>query len=976
MSDEIIKYSFEGDTSELQNATNRAIGALDSFQNKVHNTDSVLNEFMRLINSMATNIEYLCRVTTYMATAMTNTSRAFHDVKNSSDSYSNALRSVALAAGGTNNALSATSQGLASTTSRWNRFTQAVTDAKTYFEGLKSKLSKNTEESHALSNALQGVSNSLAWATSAAKTLLHIDLAGVWRDCIQESINFVENLNLFNVAMGESIDKGKEFVSQFQEVYGMDPSNIMTSAGNFKQLAAAIEMPEQAAVSMSLGMTKLANDIASLYNMPVEQVTNNLKSGLIGMTRAVTRYGADIRSSTLQQTAFSLGISKSVKHMNEASREGLRYITMVRQLSNVNGDWAKTIETPANQLRIMREQLTQLARAIGNLLFNSLAKVLPYINGLIMAIRVAIEGMSKLLGFKPMDFGGSVSKVDKSTDALKAMGDEADKTKKKIKQLQAPFDQLNVISQETDTDTGATPTAGDDEFMDPAIAAAIEKVETKLENVRMKANQVRDNILAWWNLDEGKLSTSMNKIKNTLKNIGSIGTTLKGKLKEAFQFNGNGTKQLNTIKGIFTDIHDWVDKIVGHTKEWASNINFEPLVSAFTKLLEVMRELGQIIGDKLEKLYKDVLLPIGKWTLEKALPTILTIIANIIQYIVEHPEIVDIMLAIGAAIAAIVVSIKFIVWVVTVLIPVIEGILSVVGAIATALGTTGLIVAGIVIAVIAAVAAIATLIILNIDKIKEKFNQLKEWAKDTKEKLKAFFQPVIDNIKKIISNVVKIWEKAKEIFGKIKEIVKAWLKFFKEKLTPLVNWFKENIIDPIKSKINDFKTKVLQPIVDWIQTHVIDKISDAFSKLVKKVANFFISMFNKLIGGLENFINLVIWGLNKVIAGTNTVTGSNISYVGYLELERLEYLATGGVVSGPTQAIIGEGKYDEAVIPLGNSPQLDEMLDKFANKVSDRPVNVVVQIGDEKWDAFTYKSAKRGERMVGKGAAAYGGANG
>ena len=137
-------------------------------------------------------------------------------------------------------------------------------------------------------------------------------MADTLADSVKESISYVENLNLFTVAMEDSVEAGKEFVSTVQELYGMDPSSIMRYAGNFYQLSDAIDAPAAASERMSLGLTKAAIDVASLFNMPIETVMGNFSSGMQGMTRAVRKYGIDIRVATLRTAALEVGLDGNV----------------------------------------------------------------------------------------------------------------------------------------------------------------------------------------------------------------------------------------------------------------------------------------------------------------------------------------------------------------------------------------------------------------------------------------------------------------------------------------------------------------------------------------------------------------------------------------------------------------------------------------------------------------------------------------
>lgn len=182
------------------------------------------------------------------------------------------------------------------------------------FEGDVSSLRQATGQAMSLldnfSSSVRRVTSVVDIARKAVSALASTKLAKSTASATNESIRFTENLNLFTVATGAAYDKSMQFVNAMSELYGLDPSNIMRYAGNFYQLADAISMPEEAMASLSLGLTKATTDISSLFNIPVEQVFNDLSSGMQGMSRAVRKYGMDIRATTLQQTALNLGILK------------------------------------------------------------------------------------------------------------------------------------------------------------------------------------------------------------------------------------------------------------------------------------------------------------------------------------------------------------------------------------------------------------------------------------------------------------------------------------------------------------------------------------------------------------------------------------------------------------------------------------------------------------------------------------------
>ena len=378
---------------------------------------------------------------------------------------------------------------------------KAITTLKDACTKVKFAVTKLASPIKNLGNKMKEAASKSTLLKKALALLGTVKLADLFSKAIKQSIAYIENLNLFKVAMGEAYESGRKFIDQMQEVYGMDPSTLMRYAGNFYQLATAIEMPDEAAEKMSLSLTKATNDIASLFNMPIEQVFENLSSGMQGMSRAVRKYGMDIRVTTLQQTALSLGITEQVETMSEANRMGLRFITMMRQASNAQGDFARNIETPANQLRIFKEQLAQLGRAIGNFVLVPLGKLLQYVNGAIMALRVLLQFLAKVFGVQEttfqIDIGTDAAEdAENTADAVGDIGDEASKTAKKMKQMLAPFDELNILQKPTDNN-GASSSGlnGVGGAMDPAIAQEIADMDLSLENIQMKANQVRDTIL-------------------------------------------------------------------------------------------------------------------------------------------------------------------------------------------------------------------------------------------------------------------------------------------------------------------------------------------------------------------------------------------------------------------------------------------------------------------------------------------------
>lgn len=574
-------------------------------------------------------------------------------------------------------------------TSSVNGESRAFSALKATIKALMSPITFTVKGIEAIAKGAKSLTNvfsSLMGGTSklgnVLKTLVGYTSGDLFGNAIQQSIDFVETLELFQVACRNSLDVAAEFVNQMQEMYGMDPGNIMNTAAYFYQLTAAIEAPIAASEKMSMGLTKAANDIASLFNMDVEKVAQNLSSGIQGMSRAVTKYGMDIRKATLQEYAHRLGISAKVSEMSEASRQGLRYIAMMYQARAANGNWAKTIESCANQIRVFKEQMSQLGRSIGDFFTPMLAKILPVVNGIIMAIRTVLTYINAFVNlFKPKSFNQTTSAINKAAGAYsgfgnaasgaankaKKAGSAAKKAAKEASKSVAAFDQINKLDgEDSETDTGGGGIGGGGggggidmgDVMDPAILGAINNIDTSLEKVRMKANDVRDSILKFlgftsetgdytirFNYDTNQWETDMkwsaevfkqnlvdkfpgwkqtinsifsnwNEIIASVKNLGkaivdtatTIVNPVKAAIKSAFTdeavsgFVDNLSGYIDRVAGIVTNIGTALNPIVEGIANGFSGVT--PIVRAlgtgFEKISQALVPMGEALGPVIE----------------------------------------------------------------------------------------------------------------------------------------------------------------------------------------------------------------------------------------------------------------------------------------------------------------------------------------------------------------------------------------
>lgn len=783
-----------------------------------------------------------------------------------------------------------------------------------------------------MSTQLGNMARSSNLARNALRGLTGVQLGRWLQESVKQSIAYVENLNLFQVATGEAYEESLKFINSMSELYGMDPSNLMRYAGNFYQLADAISMPDEASAALSLGLTKATNDIASLFNVDIETVFENLSSGMQGMSRAVRKYGMDIRTTTLQQTALSLGLTEQVENMSEANRQGLRFITMMQQANNASGDFARTIETPANQLRIFKEQVTQLGRAIGNFLIGPLATAIAYINGFVMALRMVLQFIGSVIGVVNSFFGGSGSNntektLDNVARGVGGVGGAAKEATKELKKMLAPFDELTLL-QEPETDLGSSGGGGgggssDLGALDPAVLKAIEEMQWKLDEVEMKAVKVRNAILAFlgFKVEDGTiLSWDASVLEENLINKFPQWT----KTIQAVFDNWSGI--VDGFKAVFVSMGHvlqavW-DKTISFIKKF---INDDSVSSFISNLSTNLQNLAGWI-DKNAGGIANFVIAFG---LLRSLSPIIGIVSSLVQHLSGLTKLLP---ALSGALAG--VTAPMAAW---------AALISVIGI------------------------ALADLLMHNEefrDKVGAAWDSLVQVLSDL---WTSILQPILSSV---VDTALNIYE------GTIKPIVEQIatiiLTLWSDILQPVLSWLIKSL-GPSISDIANFilgviewvfnniggvisgLLQMIQGIIDFIAgvfsgdwSRAWQGIVDVFAGLFNAVGSVVVAVMNAVItvinGAISAVYNAVVAVINLVLEAVNAIAGAlgftlelginaQAPQIPYIQAPKVA-MATGGVVTSPTNALIGEGRYDEAVVPLGNSPQMKQFADSVADRVN------------------------------------------
>lgn len=303
---------------------------------------------------------------------------------------------------------------------------------------------------------------------------------------VTESNKYQEDLNLFTVALGQYADEAKEYAEYVSDIMGIDPAQWLRNQGIFNTLLTGFGDTAERAQLMSQNLTQLGYDLSSYANIPIEEATLKLQSGISGELEPLRRLGYDLSQAKLQQTALNLGIKESVANMTQAEKAELRYYAIMTQVTTAQGDMARTLEAPANQLRILQAQLTQAARAIGNIFIPALNAILPYAIAVVQVIREIANALANLVGFKltEVDYSG-VNSAAVGAESLADNLDDAAGAAKKLKQYTAGFDELNVFAPNTGSGSGAgAGGAGGFDFDLPTYDFLGDAVQTRIGEIK------------------------------------------------------------------------------------------------------------------------------------------------------------------------------------------------------------------------------------------------------------------------------------------------------------------------------------------------------------------------------------------------------------------------------------------------------------------------------------------------------------
>lgn len=415
--------------------------------------------------------------------------------------------------------------------------------------------------------------------------------ASVLASFINKSNEYVEDLNLFTASMGEYASAAQEYAERVSDILGIDPAEWMRNQGVFMTITKGFGVASDRAYTMSQNLTQLGYDISSFFNIPFEESMQKLQSGISGELEPLRRLGYDLSVARLQQEAYMLGIDKKVSAMTQAEKAELRYYAIMTQVTTAQGDMARTLEAPANQLRILQAQVTQCARAIGNIFIPMLNAILPYAIAVAKVIRLIANALASLFGFSlpEVDYSGLSSAAGGASDVADNLGDATDKAKE-LKNALLGIDELNVISENDSSSSGVGDIggAGGLGFDLPTYDFLGDAVSTRIDEIVQKMKEwlgITDEINSWSDL----FDTRLGKILLTVTAIGAgfaAWKIAKGvqefiKTLTSFKGFGSGWAGLGAI-GLISDLNEFVQYFEDFLENGATFQNVVGMISEFT----------------------------------------------------------------------------------------------------------------------------------------------------------------------------------------------------------------------------------------------------------------------------------------------------------------------------------------------------------------------------------------------------------
>lgn len=393
---------------------------------------------------------------------------------------------------------------------------------------------------------------------SALKSLLgaigYRKIASLIGSAVTSINDYVETVNLFQVSMGEFYDEAFAYAELVNKKMGIDTAQWMDAQGTFMLMATGFGIASDQAYQLSESLTELAYDTSSLKNLKPEEAVNKLRSALAGELEPIRALGLSISEATLQEYALTKGITESVNAMTEQEKALLRSVKVLEDSTRVGyvGDFAKTLESPANAIRILKQQITELSRSIGSVFLPVIVQLIPYVQAFVSILTDAVSALATFVGFTMPEwdaaawadaFGSATDAVNETTEAVQ-----------KLKKNTLGIDELNIIGDtSTSANGGVSDWASNLQIPDLWDKEAIAAIETKAEQIKQKMQELLPSVVAVgaafaaWEVTN--LITSLNLAKLKINELGNAQKTILAMVTVVLMYNFISMAAKNYLSG-------------------------------------------------------------------------------------------------------------------------------------------------------------------------------------------------------------------------------------------------------------------------------------------------------------------------------------------------------------------------------------------------------------------------------------------
>lgn len=526
------------------------------------------------------------------------------------------------------------------------------------------------------------ISSLVSGARNVKSTFLAISSA--FSFFYDESAEYIEQLNLFNVAMGSASQSASAFAQKVSDAMGIDPGKWMEYQGTLNMMIEGFGVASDKAQIMSQNLTQLSYDYSSLMNVDVSTAFDKIQSAMSGQIKGLKEYGNNVSVAMVKQTGLKYGLQGNVSTWDQNTQAIMRYITIMNNASKVDvfNDMARTINTPSNAVRILAQQFKVLRRAIGNIASVFATAVIPYIQVAVELLNKFANFVAGLFGFKlpTIDYSGlekGSGAMDDMADSAKDAGSSVGGATKKVKDLKKElqtlgFDELNILnSPKNDSDSGGSGGGsggggigggagiGDIDLPQYDFLKGLKKDTDEIEK-RLKElfKPVTDS---WNKYGKGVMDSfkfALNELSELTKSIGrSFGEVwqngtgkktvseillivknlcdfvgyLAKRFREAWDEAGLGTKIIQNLWDAANNLLHSVEDISEQLSNFAFYLDFKPALKSAYSLSKAFKELSDIVGKYLSDAFKNVLIPLAKWGIEKVIPTGVSALADALK---------------------------------------------------------------------------------------------------------------------------------------------------------------------------------------------------------------------------------------------------------------------------------------------------------------------------------------------------------